>query len=153
TRVLTSGLSAEERRLARRRRARSEAATIRTIVEQWRSRPLPSGREKPWKIAVLVRNRNHLVGIVAEFKRRDNVNEIPFRAVEIEPLYERPEVLDLFALTRALLHPADRIAWLAILRAPWCGLELAELHELTGADDATLAEHTLEELIEERGGR
>ncbi len=78
---------------------------------------------QPWKIAVLVRSRNLLGDIVAELKDEAK-GAIPFRAVDIEPLGERQEVLDLFALTRALLHPADRVAWLAVLHAPWCGLGL-----------------------------
>ena len=71
--------------------------------------------------------------------------------MDIEELGERQEVLDLFALTRALLHPADRVAWLAVLRAPWCGMELADLHVLAGADDPEWRERSLWEVIKERG--
>ncbi|MBS1799138.1 MAG: UvrD-helicase domain-containing protein [Acidobacteria bacterium] len=137
----------EDRKGTRRRLAKHEAQSVRTIIEKWRARNLPPGRDKPWRLAVLVRNRSHLTQIVAELKR----TSIPFRAVEIEPLGERSEVLDLFALTRALLHPADRVAWLALLRAPWCGLELTELHKLCGADDATFMSYTVAELIQQRG--
>ena len=80
------------------------------------------------RIAVLVRNRSHLFNIVPALKTAG----LTFQAVEIETLQERPVIQDLLALTRALNHFADRIAWLAILRAPWCGLELADLLVLAG---------------------
>jgi ATP-dependent exoDNAse (exonuclease V) beta subunit len=54
--------------------------------------------------------------------------------VEIEPLAGRQAVQDLISLTRALHHRADRVHWLAILRAPWCGLRLADLHALASDD-------------------
>ena len=79
-------------------------------------------------IAILVRNRTHLVEIVPKLKAAS----LHFRAVEIEPLGQRPAIQDLLALTIALNHYADRIAWLAILRAPWCGLTLNDLLELVG---------------------
>ena len=80
--------------------------------------------------AILVRARSHLAAVVSELKR----NRIPFQAVEIDQLGERPVVEDLMALTFALLHPGDRVSWLAVLRAPWCGLSLADLHTLAGGD-------------------
>lgn len=137
--------------MARRRRAKTDSEAIRNIVEQWRARPLPDGRTEPWEIAVLVRSRNHLTDIVAALKKDRGAGSIPFRAVDIEALGERREVLDLFALTRALLHPADRVAWLAVLHAPWCGLGLADLHLLAGADDDTWSERCIEDVLAERG--
>jgi ATP-dependent helicase/nuclease subunit A len=79
-------------------------------------------------IAVLVRSRPHLSVIVPMLKQAG----LRFRAVEIEPLGTQPSIQDLLALTRALHHYADRVAWLALLRAPWCGLELADLLRLAG---------------------
>ena len=79
-------------------------------------------REAIGKTAILVRNRNHLDEIVPALKAAD----FRFRAVEIDALGEKQIVQDLYALTRALVHPADRVAWLAILRAPWVGLSLSD---------------------------
>ena len=52
------------------------------------------------------------------------------RGVKLEPLRERPVVRDLCALARALQHPADRTAWLALLHSPCCGLGVEELQQL-----------------------
>ena len=77
-------------------------------------------------IAILVRARAHLFAITEALKAA----RLPFSAVDIDPLAGRSIVRDLLALTRAMLNPADRIAWLSILRAPWCGLTLEDLEAL-----------------------
>ena len=135
--------TSEERTTLRITKSREQAAEVRTIAETWRT------AHPQATIAVLVRNRTHLLDIIKSFKSLPN--PIPYRAVEIEPLAERQEILDLLALTRALLHPADRTAWLALLGAPWCGLALADLHILAGQDDPTLAATNLIDLIHLRG--
>jgi ATP-dependent exoDNAse (exonuclease V) beta subunit len=54
------------------------------------------------------------------------------------------------ALARALLNPEDRVAWLGVLRAPWCGLSLADLHILTSADDPEILSRPIPGLLAER---
>ena len=85
------------------------------------------------RVAILVRARTHLPAIVDALHRAG----VAFRARDIDPLEARPAVRDLLALTRALLHLGDRIAWLGALRAPWCGLTLADLWELCRGDERT----------------
>ena len=103
---------------------RFEAQTVADIIEQ-RHAARPDAR-----IAILVQGRNHLLDIVIELARRG----IRFQATDIDPLGARPAVLDLLALTRALAHLGDRAAWIGVLRAPWCGLTLADCLELLGGD-------------------
>jgi ATP-dependent exoDNAse (exonuclease V) beta subunit len=103
---------------------RIEARTVADIIQQRHD------QKRDARIAVLVQGRSHLLDIVAELARRG----IRFQATDIDPLGARPAVLDLLALTRALAHLGDRAAWLGVLRAPWCGLTLADCLSLLGGD-------------------
>lgn len=76
------------------------------------------------KIAILVRARGHLTKILPALQSHN----LTYQAIEIDKLNTNPIIQDLLALTRALLNPADKIAWLATLRAPWCGLSLKDLY-------------------------
>jgi ATP-dependent helicase/nuclease subunit A len=102
-------------------------------------------RHPEWRVVVLVRARSHAREIAASLRARS----IRFRAVDIEPLQDRPVVRDLVMLIGGLLHLGDRTAWLALLRAPWAGLTLADLLRVARArpviwealsDDAVLSE-------------
>ncbi len=98
----------------------AETAAVVSIVKRTRA------NHPDHKIGVLVRGRRHLGSISSALLEA----AIPVSASEIDRLSDQTIVQDLVALTRALLHPADRTAWLAILRAPWCGLSLASLSVL-----------------------
>ena len=98
----------------------AEAKKLVEIIEQAR-RDDPSAT-----IAVLGRTRASFHKIVPQLKEAG----LRFRAIGIEELGCRPVVQDLLVLTRALSHLADRLAWLAVLRAPWCGLTLSDFNVL-----------------------
>ena len=84
--------------------------------------------------AVLVAAHAHAVPIVAAL----TAEGIPSCAVDLVPLRERLIVRDLVQLTRALFDLADRTAWLAVLRAPWCGARLRTLTALSAVNDREL---------------
>lgn len=79
-------------------------------------------------VAVLVRARTHLPTILAALRSAG----ISYQGRDLDPLVDRPAARDVISLTRAILHPGDRLHWLAILRAPWCGLTAADLHAVAG---------------------
>lgn len=137
------GPSPEDRALARER----EAKQVLEIIAQYQDdieRANAAGRS--FHVAVLARSRPHLAQIVALLRQRG----VPFRAVDFETLNERQELIDLMSLTRALIHPMDRVAWLSVLRAPWCGLGLADLHRLTGADDPAFRQIPVLDLMDQQ---
>ncbi len=102
----------------------SEARQILAIIDAtWEA-------DRSREIAVLIRARSHLAPLIAELRR--NRPALRYEAVEIESLSGRQPIQDLLALTRALCHRADRVNWLAVLRAPWCGLTLADLLAIAG---------------------
>jgi ATP-dependent exoDNAse (exonuclease V) beta subunit len=102
------------------RNDRAEALQVLELVQQ-------AQKEDPDQtIAILVRARNHLREILPVLRNQG----IAYQAQDIDLLGARPAALDMVHLTRALLHRADRLSWLAVLRAPWCGLILTDLHAL-----------------------
>jgi len=103
-----------------------EAETVVQLVQQ-AQQAQPEGT-----VAILVRARSHLEALVQRL--RSHHPELKYQAIEIESLSSRQVIQDLMSLTHALLHLGDRLHWLAVLRAPWCGLRLHDLHTLA-ADD------------------
>lgn len=106
------------------------------------------------EIAVLVRGRTQLPSLLAELRKFG----IGYRAIEIDRLTDLPEVIEVLALTRAAVHQGDRLAWLAILRAAWIGLDWTDLHALVFNDTQSTVWELLQDdqrlaSLSERGRR
>ncbi len=95
------------------------------------------------KIAILVRSRSHLVEIAPLLKQHN----IEFESLKITPLKDRLLTRDLFSLARALMHLGDKLAWLSILRSPWCGLTLNDILVLSKEDGQIIYEQLANESI------
>ena len=85
-------------------------------------------------VAILVAARTHAATIMLALEARG----IDAIGVDLVPLRELSIVRDLVALLQALHHLGDRTAWLAVLRAPWCGLTLETLTVLSQRGDKKL---------------
>jgi ATP-dependent helicase/nuclease subunit A len=83
-------------------------------------------------IAILGRTRSHLQPIVRQLKRLG----IPYNAPDMDSLAQSPVVADLLTLCRALSSHTDRLSWMALLRAPWCGLRLDDLLAIARMDES-----------------
>jgi ATP-dependent exoDNAse (exonuclease V) beta subunit len=104
---------------------REEARAIAGLCSQIRQ------RDPNDSVAILVRGRSHLRAIIPALREA----KLQWQAIDINPLANRMPVVDMLSLTRALISPADRIAWLAVLRSPFCGLGLDDLVRLTSSSD------------------
>ena len=108
--------------------SRQEALAVVEVIEKIKS------TSPEQTIAIIVQARNHLNAIVQELKRR----QLSFQAIDVDLLSGQVVIQDMAALTRALLHPGDNIAWFTLLRSPWCGLTLDELAMLAHDGRSTL---------------
>ncbi|MFN2169753.1 MAG: UvrD-helicase domain-containing protein, partial [Anaerolineae bacterium] len=97
-------------------------------------------------IAVLGRSRGQLQPVLAGLQRHG----IGYSAQEMHSLAESAVVGDLLSLCRALANGADRLAWMALLRAPWCGLQLSDLHIIGRWGESPRYQPMLPLLAEER---
>ena len=75
------------------------------------------------EIALLTRTRLTVKEIIDEMNREG----IPFKAIGIDQVKDQQIYQDIMSLTKALYNHDDKAHWIAILRAPWCGLDLNSL--------------------------
>jgi ATP-dependent exoDNAse (exonuclease V) beta subunit len=141
-------------RVNRRQAEQNQIEQIVSIIQNHAHRILQvrdtlKEKNEKYRIAVLARVKKSLIPI-AETLRKANIS---FRAIELEGLADRPEILDALALARALLNQQDRVAWLGVLRAPWCGLSLADLAIIAEVPDPAAPDRTtrpIPDLLAER---
>ncbi len=98
----------------------SDADEQRAIVEAvraWNADPHIAS------IGILVRARGHARALTAALTEAGVVAA----ATDIVTVAAQAWVQDLSALAYALSQPDDQLSWLALLRAPWCGLQLTDL--------------------------
>jgi ATP-dependent exoDNAse (exonuclease V) beta subunit len=108
---------------------RTEAATLVQVIESIRRDHAGES------IAVLVRNRAHLAYVLP----RLTAQKVPWAGSDIHALADQPVIGDLLSLLKALASESDRIAWLALLRAPFVGMSLRDLESLAQFDESIAA--------------
>ncbi|MEQ1800498.1 MAG: UvrD-helicase domain-containing protein [Gammaproteobacteria bacterium] len=94
-----------------------EAGSVVSVVKE------TLGRWPDGSIGILVRSRGQAAHVVATLRGAG----IELSANDLVELGRTALAGDLLAITRALVHAGDRLAWLTVFRSPLCGLSLADL--------------------------
>lgn len=116
--------------------AKAEAEALSLLIEEILiQRPKES-------IAILVRSRTQLKEIIPALQAK----KIPFQGVDVKKLASMSHLLDTMTLTKALLMPAHRLSWLALLVSSFAGLSLADLHAIANFDKKQSIYFALERL-------
>lgn len=119
---------------------RDDAAEANTMVE------IIGQCEPEETTAILVRSRTHAQALLAKLDQKKHDDErFRYQAIQFTPLAETTVIKDLVALTLALIQPADRLNWLATLRAPYIGLDLNDLDTLVAGNSESILLGTLYE--------
>ena len=94
-------------------------------------------------VAILVRSRAQAAEIFVALRKHN----LAYASIDMDAMGERPVVRDLIALVMALRYPHDRLHWLALLRSPFVGLSLHDLHSVL--DEASARAAVVECLTDE----
>ena len=89
-------------------------------------------------IAVLCRGKKPLRALARILQRK----KVPYQAQQIDTIFDRAHIQDIYYLARVITQKHDRLAWLTVLRAPWCGIDNKDLYAIANhpAENSTDAD-------------
>ena len=122
---LTYFIQSAEDKVTREQCAATEAETILQHIKQ-----LPA--DSDCSVAILVRSRNYLQAIIPALRAAG----VAWNAAGIDSLGSFAVIKDLLSLLQSLLNLADITALFALLRSPFVGLQLQDIHCLKMHADA-----------------
>lgn len=93
-------------------------------------------------IAILVKARSVLPPIL-EILRKEKIQWI---ATDIDRVENLSSVNDAMSLIKSIMNPADKLSWLSILRAPWCGLRSHDLLAIELANSSQIVWEKLKKI-------
>ena len=81
-------------------------------------------------IAILAKTRKHLNEIALELEKEN----ISYQGVELSPLTSQPLIQDLLSLNQSLTDHGNKLSWLSVLRSPFVGLSINDIHTISQCD-------------------
>ena len=90
--------------------------------------------EEGGQVAILVKARTQLKMLLPKLQTAG----ISYSGIDIQPLADLQSVIDVLALCKAIAREDDRVAWISLLRGPWCGISLADIKSLVGEQNTTV---------------